>query len=452
MDKPNGHPVAGVKTLEQCKAACQSVERYGCEAIIFNPTEKKCYRKRYINLRRCSDDPVLQLHVRTDPRPAELATPLIIDTDMSFDVDDVGAICMAHALHDLGEARLLAVVHDSGYPRGIGAASVLNHFYHHDNAVQLGAYKGPFGRCGADSEGAGSCFKGMPRPGNVWVTGDYVPDMVTNWQSPIKTSAQVEDAVTVYRRVLAAADDHSVVVAAIGFATNLEALLKSDSDEHSTLSGMDLVSRKIRLVVWQGGWYPERHHQEHPRADQEFNWGCGRHWFDPTGCEGSASYAVMNMPSNVEQIFSETGGEFGTGGGDLLDCADTRNPCRQAYWRTLTAWNQDPYKGRASWDPLVTLAAVRGVENVHGRKLGAGGHNVVDPNGTNVWYDGDDAESRQSYMALKGDIFYKDLEERQKESQQGARGRVPGGLPSTTIDLKEEIDRLLCIPPRTANP
>ena len=135
---------------------------------------------------------------RTDPRLAELATP-IIDTDMSFDVDDVGAICMAHALHDLGEARLLAVVHDSGYPRGIGAASVLNHFYHHDNIVQLGAYKGPFGRCGADSEGAGSCFKGMPRPGNVWVTGDYVPDMVTNWQSPIKTSAQVEDAVTVYR-------------------------------------------------------------------------------------------------------------------------------------------------------------------------------------------------------------------------------------------------------------
>ena len=50
--------------------------------------------------------------------------PLIIDTDMSFDVDDVLAVCMAHALHDSGEAKLLAVLHDSGYPEGIAAVSV----------------------------------------------------------------------------------------------------------------------------------------------------------------------------------------------------------------------------------------------------------------------------------------------------------------------------------------
>jgi inosine-uridine nucleoside N-ribohydrolase len=39
---------------------------------------------------------------------------LIIDTDMSGDCDDVGAVCMAHALMDNGEAELLAVV--SVYP------------------------------------------------------------------------------------------------------------------------------------------------------------------------------------------------------------------------------------------------------------------------------------------------------------------------------------------------
>ena len=36
---------------------------------------------------------------------ARAATPLIVDSDMSFDVDDVMAVCMAHALHDLGEVR-----------------------------------------------------------------------------------------------------------------------------------------------------------------------------------------------------------------------------------------------------------------------------------------------------------------------------------------------------------
>ena len=36
----------------------------------------------------------------------------------SFDVDDVGALCMAHALHDLGEARLLAVLTGACVPHG----------------------------------------------------------------------------------------------------------------------------------------------------------------------------------------------------------------------------------------------------------------------------------------------------------------------------------------------
>ena len=58
------------------------------------------------------------------PRPV----PLIFDTDMSIDVDDVGALCVIHALQDRGEAELLAVVHGTGLPAGIGAVSVVNHW------------------------------------------------------------------------------------------------------------------------------------------------------------------------------------------------------------------------------------------------------------------------------------------------------------------------------------
>jgi len=35
---------------------------------------------------------------------------LVIDTDMDFDVDDVGALCAAHALETLGEAQIMAIV------------------------------------------------------------------------------------------------------------------------------------------------------------------------------------------------------------------------------------------------------------------------------------------------------------------------------------------------------
>jgi hypothetical protein len=137
--------VPGAASVRACQDSCARVARYGCEAILFNADKGRCYHRRYIERGSCTADASLTLYVRTDPRLESHATPLIVDTDMSFDVDDVGAVCVAHALHDLGEARLLAVLHDSGYPRGIGAASVLAHFYGHDE-IPLGAYQGPFGR------------------------------------------------------------------------------------------------------------------------------------------------------------------------------------------------------------------------------------------------------------------------------------------------------------------
>jgi len=61
--------------------------------------------------------------------PPPLSLPaLIIDTDMSFDVDDVGAVCLAHVLAARGEAEILAVGHNSGYPEAVGALSVLNDY------------------------------------------------------------------------------------------------------------------------------------------------------------------------------------------------------------------------------------------------------------------------------------------------------------------------------------
>ena len=47
--------------------------------------------------------------------------PLIIDTDLSVDVDDVGMLCLAHALADANEATILAVLHDAGTLHGVGA-------------------------------------------------------------------------------------------------------------------------------------------------------------------------------------------------------------------------------------------------------------------------------------------------------------------------------------------
>ena len=159
---------------------------------------------------------------------------------MSFDVDDVGAVCLAHALADRGEAHLIAMLHNSGYPEGVGALSVINEYYGRN--VVLGAFKGTFGR------------QPPPKGGGEadWVRGPFIQDLIRNWQPEVSQASQVSDALHVYRRALVGAADHSVVIAAIGFATNLAALLQSQPDHISPLHGTDLVQRKVRRVVWQG--------------------------------------------------------------------------------------------------------------------------------------------------------------------------------------------------------
>jgi len=63
---------------------------------------------------------------------------------MGFDVDDVGSVCLGNILQYLGEAEILAIVHNTGFLYGVGAISSINHYYNHDH-IALGAYKGMFG-------------------------------------------------------------------------------------------------------------------------------------------------------------------------------------------------------------------------------------------------------------------------------------------------------------------
>ena len=60
------------------------------------------------------------------------------------------------------------------YP-GIGAVSVLNHYYGRDDIV-LGAYKGEFGKYCDGS----------------WVPGEYIYDLVNNFDSPVYRVVQLD--------------------------------------------------------------------------------------------------------------------------------------------------------------------------------------------------------------------------------------------------------------------
>ena len=59
-----------------------------------------------------------------------------------------------------------------------------------------------------------------------------------------------------YRRVLAASPARSVTIASVGLQTNLELLLRSGPDAHSSLTGRELVAEKVLLLASMAGDYP----------------------------------------------------------------------------------------------------------------------------------------------------------------------------------------------------
>jgi len=336
--------------------------------------------------------------------------PLIIDTDASFDVDDVVAICMAHALMDKGEVDIKAIVHDAGYPRAIGAVSVLNTYYGRED-IPLGAYKGDFGK---------------DTGGDNWVRGAYVDDLVDNWPSPVKDSGDVPDAVSVYRKVLAAADDRSIVISSIGFVTNLADLLRSGPDEFSTMNGFQLVEAKVKAIAWQGGWYPPLHGW----GVDTYNWNCGAGFYDTSGCRGESAYAVNNMPASVEMIFSDIG-DYTYTGGRLSSCSGDNNPCRAALIDQC-GWGN----GRCSWDPIVTLHAVRymqqGTNNWEEHR--DGGKAYLEEDGSNYWTS-DGGGYDHAYLVLDGAW----------DGDEGAMNRARDAIAT-------EIDDLLCNEPDPPEP
>src|SRR5438128_6554236 len=71
------------------------------------------------------------------PRPV----PVIFDTDMGPDYDDVGAITLLHAFADSGYAKILATVASTKY-EGVGAVLNVFNTYFNKPGIPIGVPKG----------------------------------------------------------------------------------------------------------------------------------------------------------------------------------------------------------------------------------------------------------------------------------------------------------------------
>ena len=223
---------------------------------------------------------------------------------------------------------------------------------------------------------------------------DYVNELVEKFDSPIKNSSQAEDAVTLYRKTLAAQPDRSVTISSIGIHTNLAALLKSQPDAHSPLDGIALVAQKVLQLAVMGGRYP---------SGSECNLMGGlSNMHNHLVASAASSYVAAHWPLESKILWSgfEVGNRVQSGGANFQKCkvANATNPVRAA----VVNYEHGPNKSRMSWDPLTTLIAVRGAHAGSCSETGSPqGANVIDPiNGTNKWVNDSKRAGNQSYLLL----------------------------------------------------
>lgn len=176
------------------------------------------------------------------PTPAA-PVRVILDTDMGNDVDDPLALDMLYKAMDRGQIDLIGILSNKNGLSSARFIDMMNTWYGYP-AI-------PVGRV---SDGV-----------KVHDTGNYADKVCDSGIFPrSRQDEQYGEAVGLYRRLLAASPDSSVVIVSVGFSTNLGRLLESSGDENSPLDGIELVRRKvISCSVMAGSFGPK------PRA--EFN-------------------------------------------------------------------------------------------------------------------------------------------------------------------------------------
>jgi inosine-uridine nucleoside N-ribohydrolase len=157
--------------------------------------------------------------------------PVIFDTDMGNDVDDALALAMLHALESRGECRLLGVTVTKDNPWAAVYVDLVNTFYGRGQ-IPVGMVKG-----GVTPENSRMIQAPAER---------RRADGALVYPRRLASGAEAVDAVTLLRRLLAAEKDGSVVIAQVGFSTNLARLLDTPAD-------VELVKRKVKLLSVMAG-------------------------------------------------------------------------------------------------------------------------------------------------------------------------------------------------------
>ena len=291
---------------------------------------------------------IRELYPQPDP------VKVILDTDMSGDCDDAGALGLLHALADLRECELLAVVTNRKDLANASAAA----------ADAINTY---YGRPGIP---IGTCKE---KPTALQRTSPYTAALRDGFPNNTGPDDRAPDALDIYRRVLKAQADGSVTICSVGAFSNLATLWRREPE---------LVRTKVRRLVAMGGEFPRSKRAEtniatHPEA---------------------ARVVAAQWPGEVIWHGFEVGQVLITG--EKLKHTPASNPVRRAYELRRHRGRPSIQGGQPSYDQAAALFAVRGASPKSWEVI-SGGRVSVDVEGLTTWRA--DPSGKHAYVRIAGD-------------------------------------------------
>jgi inosine-uridine nucleoside N-ribohydrolase len=169
----------------------------------------------------------------------EKPVPVIFDTDIGNDIDDVLALQILFQYEAERKIDLLGITISKSFPRVVDYVDAYARL-NNRGEIPLG-----FAYNGVNPEP----YKYVP------VTLDTLVDGKPVLLSQRKLDASIPEGYKLMRKLIAAQADSSVVLIVVGPETNIARLLQSQPDEFSHLSGLELVKQKVKLVSVMGGLY-----------------------------------------------------------------------------------------------------------------------------------------------------------------------------------------------------
>jgi inosine-uridine nucleoside N-ribohydrolase len=262
----------------------------------------------------------------TDTPPVRVPVKIILDTDIGNDVDDVLALAMLHALQTRGDCVLLGVTISKPDELAAPFVNAMNTFY--------GRPEIPIGFTHAGLTNVPSRFLSLV---NAMDDGKF------RYPHSLMRSSDAPPAAQLLRTLISSQADNSVVLVEIGFHSNLAALLNTQPDAISPLTGRELVKQKVRLLsVMAGAFQPietNAHYCEYnvindiPAAQK-----VARDWPGPIVWSGFEIGNAVTYPStSIERDFSYV----------------PHHPVAEAYCLYMP-----PPHNRPTWDLTSTIYAV----------------------------------------------------------------------------------------------